>query len=287
MASTDWKYYNHAAIPATAPHETPDLTPLRDGSIWNMPERPLLVRWTEHFDCAEETNWWYCIKDTPYEPEKLKSTRRYKINKGRRYFSVALCNPLQMLDEIYRVATLAFSDYPASYRPRLNKDTFIGGLRKTLSKEREFLFFGAWDRLAHALSGYACLSVSKSYARLNVLRAVPSAENHGVNAALIDGICRHFADRLASGFYICDGERNILHETHFYNYLGKYFGFRKAYAELHLRYRKDIAAIVWLLYPFRALIKKCPGRLPALVSAVLKMEEIVRQAHLSDSFSRI
>ena len=29
-----WTYYNHAAIPSCAPHETPPLAPLEDGSIW-------------------------------------------------------------------------------------------------------------------------------------------------------------------------------------------------------------------------------------------------------------
>ena len=29
-----WKYYNHAAIPTTAPHEEVDLSPINNGSIW-------------------------------------------------------------------------------------------------------------------------------------------------------------------------------------------------------------------------------------------------------------
>lgn len=31
-----WKYYNHAAIPTTAPHEAANLDPINDGSIWNL-----------------------------------------------------------------------------------------------------------------------------------------------------------------------------------------------------------------------------------------------------------
>lgn len=29
-----WKYYNHAAIPACAPHEKADLKPIQNKSIW-------------------------------------------------------------------------------------------------------------------------------------------------------------------------------------------------------------------------------------------------------------
>lgn len=34
MQIDGWKYYNHAAIPTTAPHEIPDISPITDGSIW-------------------------------------------------------------------------------------------------------------------------------------------------------------------------------------------------------------------------------------------------------------
>ena len=29
-----WRYYNHAAVPMCAPHENPDLTSIKDGSIY-------------------------------------------------------------------------------------------------------------------------------------------------------------------------------------------------------------------------------------------------------------
>ena len=30
----NWKYYNHAVVPITAPHENPDLKPIEDNSNW-------------------------------------------------------------------------------------------------------------------------------------------------------------------------------------------------------------------------------------------------------------
>lgn len=53
-----WKYYNHAVIPASAPHEMPDISPIIDGSIWEIEGAPLLARWTTDFDCGYQTNWW-------------------------------------------------------------------------------------------------------------------------------------------------------------------------------------------------------------------------------------
>ena len=36
MKIIGWKYYNHAVVPTCAPHEMPDLAPVRDGRIWSL-----------------------------------------------------------------------------------------------------------------------------------------------------------------------------------------------------------------------------------------------------------
>ena len=36
MSLNDWKYYNHAVIPAVEPHEKPDLACIKDKSIWKV-----------------------------------------------------------------------------------------------------------------------------------------------------------------------------------------------------------------------------------------------------------
>lgn len=34
MQKNGWSYYNHAAVPTTAPHEEANTEPISDGSIW-------------------------------------------------------------------------------------------------------------------------------------------------------------------------------------------------------------------------------------------------------------
>lgn len=71
-----WQYYNHAAVPTTAPHEIPDVSSITDGNIWKMGGgTPLLARWTTDFDCGYETNWWYVIKDIPFNISELKAKK--------------------------------------------------------------------------------------------------------------------------------------------------------------------------------------------------------------------
>ena len=45
MQIDGWKYYNHAAIPTTAPHEIPNISPITDGSIWKSGGGGVLRYW--------------------------------------------------------------------------------------------------------------------------------------------------------------------------------------------------------------------------------------------------
>lgn len=89
---------------------------------------------------------------------------------------------------------------------------------------------------------------------------------------------QYFSEDLKNGKYICDGTRNISHETKFQDYLEKYFNFRKAYCKLNIKYRPVIKPIVKLLFVFRKTLKKLDNNsLVHNINGVLKMEEIIRE----------
>ena len=99
-----------------------------------------------------------------------------------------------------------------------------------------------------------------------------------MNAALVYGILDYFHKELAQGVYIADGERSILHETNFQEYLETYFGFRKAYCRLHILYRQGIRQMVSCLYAIRGILRHLNGiHLFCQINSVLKMEEITRK----------
>ena len=100
------------------------------------------------------------------------------------------------------------------------------------------------------------------------------------NFSQIAHVLEDLKARMDGTFYICDGERNVLHKTNFHDYLEKYFLFRRAYCRLHIQYRPIIKPFVNLLYPFRKLLKKA-DRISLIhkVNGVLFMEEIRRQHH--------
>lgn len=234
---------------------------------------PLLARYTTDFDCGYETNWWYVIKDTPFDIKGLKAKRRYEINKGKKNFEVRKINPKEYAEELADVQIKAFSAYPRKYRPAACRKSSAANFEACAS-DKNSVVFGAFD-LRGLLCGYAQILLSKGWCSLSVLKADPEKERLGINAALVAGVLENLP--IGKDFYILDGARSINHETHFQDYLEKYFNFRKAYCKLHIRYNPRVAWLVKALYPFRGFLLKFDGySMIHKINSVMKMERFVR-----------
>lgn len=275
MESLKWRYYNHALLPTTAPHEKIDESVIKQGILWKKKWGgvPLLIRWTTDFDCPKETGWWYCIKDTPFDINSLKSKRRYEINKGKKNFYVKIINPSEYAEEIYQVYKESVNSYSKKSYKLDSKEKFI----KNLLKQNSYIVFGAFQNENNNLASYALINKEDDFINFNVLKSIPRYEKYGVNATIVSYILESFNEELNNKIYICDGERNILHKTDFQDYLEKYFGFRKAFCKLNIEYRPEVKFMVNILYPFRNFIK-CFGNVLIFnkINAILYMEEIRR-----------
>lgn len=280
MQIEGWRYYVYAAIPTTAPHMPVDLTPVEDGRIWSVDDqKPLLVRYTSDFDCGYETNWWYVIKDTPFDLSALKAKRRYEITKGIKNFEVRQIVPQEYAETLYEVAYASYQQYPAAYRPRIDRDEYVQSVQDWVDCQ----CYGAFDRETGELCGYALLYPDGKYMDFRVMKTVPASERKGINAALTYGILEACNDFLATGGYLCDGSRNINHETAFQDYLEKYFGFRKAYCKLHIRYKGIMGLAIKCAFPFRNALRRLDGiGVIHLVNGLLKMEEMTAKREKKD-----
>ena len=276
MQIDGWTYYNHAAIPQTPPHEMPNMRPVESGDVWKIAGGgvPLLARWTTDFDCGYETNWWYVIKDTPFDIVSLKAKRRYEINKGDKNFQIRKIKPSEYPEEMFMIATSAYETYPSAYRPNITHESFIDEVTK---RDGLYITYGAFSNSDGQLYGYACLREENGYIDFTELKVVPDMEKLSINAALVNKILNDYSDFIAAGGYICDGARNINHETAFQNYLEKYFGFRRAYCRLHICYNPKISILIKILFPLRkALYVFYKISFVHLINSVMKMEEICR-----------
>lgn len=206
----------------------------------------------------------------------LKSKRRYEINKGKKNFEIRQINPIEYQNELFQITVAAYSSWNDKYRPSVEEDSFKQSLKNWGGN---IVVLGAFSKTEKVLCGYAYITKNRNSADFNMLRVKPECESQAINAALVAGLCEYFADRLqeGTGFYICDGARNIYHETAFQDYLEKYFGFRKAYCHLNLLYRRPFGALVNILMPFRSILYKIDNfAIISKINAILRMEEIGR-----------
>lgn len=274
MSVEGWKYYNHAMIPSTMPHEKAKVEHINDGTIWKSQRKVLLARWTSDWDAKRETGWWYVIKDTPFDLSSLKAKRRYEINKGIRNFDVHVISPEEFKEDLYKTQIAAFSAYPSKYRPVVDKDSFLESVSAWETKN--IVIYGAFDREDNQLYGYAYLTVYDEYIDFNMLRVYPEKEKAGINAAIVYQIVNDYNNRLDGKFYICDGARSISHETAFQDYLEKYFEFRRAYCKLHVKYNPKYKLFILGLYQFRWIFKKFDSiGIVHKLNGIVKMQEIV------------
>ena len=271
-----WKYYKHAVIPTTPPHEEIDASLLDTRAFWRSFEdakgRIFFARWTSDWDCKEETSFWYVIKDEPFDLSAVKSKRRYEINKGLSHFRVGKLDYKAEKEAIYAVRVAAARGYAEP--STVNKERLFSAI----DTRWDTLYthtYGAWDLETGKLSAYALCRQVGRYINFALMYADPDCEKFGVNAALVYGILQDLAPFLASGGYLCDGSRTLVHETAFQDYLEKYFGFRKAYCRLHIKYH-GLGHLIKLLYPFRNCFAKSKRTLFKNLYALLRMEEVSR-----------
>lgn len=273
---TGWEYYKRALLPTTPPDEPVDTTLIESGEIWKGTDA-FFARWTSDFDCGYETPWWYVIKTEPFDIGTLNAKKRYKVNRGSRYFDVRQIKPEEYLEEIYRVQVEAYKDYPEKYRPTVDKEKLFRTIQ-TEWTSTEIMVFGAFHRESGDLDGYIQLSVTGKCIYSNAQKAVPAQEKYQINYALLAGVLDTLRPMLESGYYISVGSRNIQHETAFQDFVEDIFGFRKAYCKLHIAYHPKLRWMIPALYRMRGILKKLDHvGLVHKINGVLVMEEFLRQ----------
>lgn len=275
----EWEYYNHALVPTTAPHVTPDTSWMKDGKKWRElagGKYPLFARWTTDFDCPEETQWWCLVKDTPFDIMSLKSNRRSLITRGLKRVDVKVIVPADYAAQMANVMIKAWKSYDASYEEgddRKNLENEFSQLTKEHLGNSEYL--GAFLKDTDTMIGYSIYNLYDDWIEYSVVKTDPEYLNTQVNAALAyHGLERYMKPGIR---YIMGGWRTMVHDTNYQDYLQKNFGYRKAYCRLHIEYRLWIRIVIHLLYPVRNMLKKhSENKLIYKIWCALRQEEIHR-----------
>lgn len=275
----EWEYYNHALVPTTPPHVTPDTSWMKDRKKWKEladGHYPLFARWTTDFDCEEETQWYCLIKDTPFDMMSLKSNRRSLITRGLKRVDVKVIVPADYAEQMANVLIKAWQSYDESYEEKDDRKRLTGEfLELTEENLGNSEYLGAFLKDTDTMIGYSIYELHGDWVEYSVVKTDPEYLNTQVNAALAYfGLQRYMQPGVK---YMLGGWRTMIHETNYQDYLLKNFGYRKAYCRLHIKYRPWMKAAVSILYPLRGIFEKFSGNKGLYyIWCTLKQEEIHR-----------
>lgn len=274
-----WLYSSRHLIVNGGPHKSPDLDYIRTGRAWLDYPQAVCATWCSDFDKIRDGNYWFVIKDSPFDTSKLKAKRRYEITKGIRNFGVRVVDDtVSISDELYDVYMESLKGYTGEDVQPMTKHEFQRWI-STLGKNRGgHLLFIVSTKETNRICGFAHVILYPEWAAFSTMKTIPEYERLGVNAALVAGILDYLAPQLTTdGFYFSDGGRTLFHQTAFQDYLEKYFLFRKAYCKLNMAINPKYKLLVFIASKMMIFLKpfSCFNLIRGLI-VLLKMKKIAR-----------
>ena len=211
-----------------------------------------LVRNTFNFDCKEETDFWYIIKDSFGGMEELSSNERNMIRRSQHSFDFKLISKEIVKQKVYKIVEATFLDYNVTDRA-MNEFVFNKYLEHC--DRNKFDYWGAYDKVTGELVGFCAVHVFESSCEYGIIGFEPQYKHNKTYPYY--GFFYKMNEYYLSekGFkYISDGARSITEHSNVQPFLIQKFKFRKAYCKLKIRYKWWFGIIVRVLLPFRKLI---------------------------------
>lgn len=223
------------------------------------------VRNTHHFDCPEETNFWYIVKDRFGGLQELTSNTRRKVRKAKRIIDYRIIDNNYILSKGYKLYLETLKAYPSD-GSSLSEEAFVNTINLPGVE-----CWGCFDKNSGALVGFSvnfCWAEACGY---DILAILPEYRHNAsyIYYGLIYSMNEYYLKQKRFR-YVTDGSRSITEHSGVQPWLIKQFAFRKAYCHLDIHYKWWLRLAVKTLYPFRKLIS-----IPQ-VKAMLNMESMTR-----------
>lgn len=272
MEIKGWKYYNHAAIPTSAPHEEVNTEAIESGDIWKLDGGPMLARWTSDFDCGHETNWWYIIRKAPFDLEGVAAKERKRVRQALKKCYVKQVDMTEVSAELYACYSAAFEHYENADNLK-TKEQFEDWCRESAAKVE---CWAAYDNETDILIGFITACVYDTYVELQTAKFTPEYFNRQASDASYYVMLDHYLNS-CNKQYVSSGSRNINHKTNTQEYKIRRFGYEKAYCTLHIEYKPKIKTLIKIIYPFRKILRWFDKiTIVHQVNSLLVMEEVKR-----------
>lgn len=229
------------------------------------------LRWESNFDQINSSAWWHVVKTDFDDLPALKKNTRRDVRSGLKKYSCLPISRERVLNEGYDVYVDAFTRY-LTHEKIFTKKAFRQAVNN-LPPNTEF--WGA-ENEAGELVAFSENYIESKTCFLNTMWFRPSALRQCVSYALFFEMHRHYLKERKFE-YISDGARSISHDSSIHDFLVSKFGYRRAYANLHVVYKPWLGIAVRLVFPFRSFLSRFNLNAVKKVSILLRQEEIRRQ----------
>lgn len=264
FSKNDFELYRHAWRWALAPDIELKLSDSQCKTL--LKQGGWMVRNTFDFDCNEETDFWYLIKDSFNGMEELSSNERNKIRRSLNSFEFKLIDIELVKQNAYPIVKATFEDYNVTDR-EMNEIVFNTYLDNC--KKERFDYWGAFDKDTQKMVGFCAVHVWDAACEYGIIGFDPKYK-HNASYPYYGFFYKmnEYYLNIQNFKYAADGARSITEHSNIQMFLEQNLRFRKAYCKLKMRYKWWFGAIVWILFPFRRLV--CNRN----VKAVLNMHEM-------------
>jgi hypothetical protein len=266
-----WRENQGGLLPLSPPHMLDNVSKKLARSLLRK-EKSLFVRWESDFDQCIDTSWWHIINDRSVNLIDFSGNTRSKIRRGLKVFE---CSPVTqdvILKDGYDVYKSAFNRYN-THEKKYFKAEFINAIQ---SMPENTEFWGVRNKDTHDLVAFSENYVEDETVFYNTIWFEPSGLSKYSSYALFYEMNRYYLEEKKFR-YVSDGARSLSHQTQIHDFLKSKFGFRYAYAQLHVVYVPWFGMLVSIAYRFRNLIKKIHWGPFRKATILLKQEEIRRK----------
>lgn len=243
----DFKLYKGAWLPQIPPHLCTKLSDkqlseiLRGGGIF--------IKNVYDFDCKQETQFWYVIKDSFGGLEELSSKKRNQIRKSLKTYDVRMVTKEDILKFGYDIHIKALKHYkiPAEV---VSKESFANRIENHKGD-----FWMVYEKESNIPVAFSINTIENDSCNYSTIKIDPKYLNSTYPVYGLIYTMNEYYLKEKGLRYVNDGARSITEHSNIQPFLISTFNFRKAYCRVQLKYQWWFGLIVKILYPFRNIIK--------------------------------
>jgi len=264
VGDTIWRPYRRMVVPVGPVAQAYTISKEQQRFLLSRFRECVLVRYTDGFRAGLTSGSWYAVVCRKFiELGEYKSRLRNQVRRGLNNCVAKRIDAEHVATHGYDVFMASFDRYKNGRAPDISRDEF----RQRVSVAGDFPdlreYWGVF--VEGELAGYSSNSIfDTTEASYTQIKLHPKFLNAYPSYALLFRMNEYYLRE--KGFaYVNDGFRSLLHESRMQDFLQHKFGFERAYTNLYLRYRPQLALALSMPTPVKALVGRFVPDFRALI----------------------